>query len=515
MAEVEFSKKKVAKNTLVLYARMIMLMLVSLYTSRVVLNALGVVDYGIYSAVGGFVATLGIITNSLTSAISRFITYELGRGKQGRFQDIFVSSMHIELFLAIIVIVVMETGGVWFLNNYMNIPSGRLPAANYVLQFSIATFALSLLNVPYNALIIAHERMTAFAYIGIFQAVGSLSVALLINYAPITKLIFYSFLVLIVNVIVFIVYRLYCKRVFPYCKMNMKADRSIIKNIFSFAGWNFIGASAGVLRDQGVNILINIFCGPAVNAARGIAMQVSSAVAQFSTNFITAINPQITKSYASGDREYMMSLIFQGARFTVYLLSLISIPIMFEAKTILTIWLKVVPDYTVAFVRLVLIYNIIEAMSYTMVTLMLANGNIKKYQLIVGGCQLLNFPLAYIALKLGMSPEYTLVISICVAVLCLFARLLMLSRMEGLVMKEYFRNVVLNVFIVYAISSFLPLCIIEIFPESIYRLFIVVITSVIGSVITILFVGCSMNERQLVITKIKSVYGKFKSRHEK
>lgn len=514
MAEVEFSKKKVAKNTLVLYARMILLMLVSLYTSRVVLNALGVVDYGIYSAVGGFVATLGIITNSLTSAISRFITYELGRGKQGQCHDIFVSSMHIEIFLAIIVIVVMESGGVWFMNNYMNIPPDRLTAANYVLQFSIATFALSLLNVPYNALIVAHERMTAFAYIGIFQAVGSLTVALLINYSPITKLIFYSFLVLIVNVIVFIVYRLYCKRVFPYCNMNRKANKSIIKKIFSFAGWNFIGASAGVLRDQGVNILINIFCGPVVNAARGVAMQVSSAVSQFSTNFITAINPQITKSYASGEREYMMSLIFQGARFTVYLLALISIPIMFEAKTILTIWLKVVPDYTVAFVRLVLIYQIIEAMSYTMVTLMLANGNIKKYQLVVGGCQLLNFPLAYIALKLGMSPEYTLVISICIAVLCLFTRLHMLSLMEGLVIKEFLRKVVFNVLLVYVISSFLPLCIIEIIPESISRLFLVGITSVIGSIITILYIGCTRSERQLVIAKIKSVYGKIKGRHQ-
>ena len=515
MADIEFSKKKVAKNTLVLYARMILLMLVSLYTSRVVLNALGVVDYGIYSAVGGFVATLGIVTNSLTAAISRFVTYELGRGKKGQLQDIFVASIKIELVLALIVVVIMESGGVWFLNNYMNIPSDRLDAANYVLQFSLATFAFSLLNVPFNALIIAHECMTAFAYIGIFQALGSLSVALLIGSSPINKLVFYSFLVFVVNLIVFIIYCIYTKRAFPDCKMKLHANKSVVKKIFSFAGWNFIGASSGVLRDQGVNILINIFCGPAVNAARGIAMQINSAVAQFASNFLTAINPQITKSYASGEREYMMSLIFQGSRFTVYLLSLISIPIMFETETILTVWLKIVPDYTVLFVRLVLIYQIVEAISYTMVTLMLATGNTKKYQLIVGGCQMLNFPLAFVALKLGAPPEYTLVISIGVAILCLITRLHMLAQMEGLVIKDFIQHVILNVILVYVISSALPFCITEIMPGSILRLFVVGLCSVLGTIVAILYVGCTHGERELILSKVKGVYGKIKSRFQR
>lgn len=510
---VALNKKSVAKNTLLLYARMVLLMLVTLYTSRVILNSLGIEDYGIYSAVGGFVGMLGIVTNSLTAAISRFITFELGKGKENRIRDVFVSSMYIEIILAIGVIIVLESVGVWFLNTYMTIPEDRIVAANYVLHFSIIAFAISLLNAPYNAVIIAHERMTAFAYIGIFQALGSLTVAMLIESSSIDRLIFYSLLICIVNVLIFFVYRVYSKRNFSDCRMKLKADSSIIKQIFTFAGWNFIGASSGVLRDQGINVLLNVFCGPAVNAARGISMQVSSAVSQFSTNFLTAINPQITKSYAANARDYMMSLVFQGARFTVYLLSLISIPVMFEANTILSIWLKIVPDYAVTFVRLVLLYQLVEAVSYTMVTMMLANGNIKKYQLIVGGCQMLNFPLSYIALKIGLTPEYTIIIAIVVAILCLYTRLYMLSQMEGLSIMFFFKHVVLNVTIVYLISSIVPFLITLYIPASNIRFLVVTFASVLTTLLSILYIGCTNSERKLIISKAYSIYGKIKNRH--
>lgn len=491
---------------------MVLLMIVSLYTSRVVLNALGVVDYGIYSAVGGFVAMLGIVTNSLTAAISRFITFELGKPNNNQINEVFVASMYIEITLAVIVIVIFESVGVWFLNNHMTIPTERLVAANWLLQFSIFTFAMNLLNAPYNATIIAHEKMTAFAYISIFQALGSLFIALSIENIEQDKLIYYAVFIFLINIVVFLVYRFYCKRNFKDCRMKMHTDMNIIKRIFSFASWNFIGASSGVLRDQGVNVILNVYCGPVVNAARGIAMQVNSAVSQFSLNFLTAINPQITKSYASGNREYMMSLVYQGARFTVYLLSIVSIPIIFEANAILKLWLKIVPEYTVVFIRLILIYQIIESVSYTMVTMMLANGKIKKYQLVVGGCQALNFPLAYIIMQSGASPVCTIVLSIIIAVGCLILRLYMLSNMEHLNVSEFCRKVILNVVFVFIVASIVPALTTNLLQESLYRMFITGVASLIATILAIAYIGCSKTERTMIFSKVKNIYDKTKSR---
>lgn len=512
MTDLNLDKKKVAKNTILLYGRMVLLMLISLYTSRVVLNALGVVDYGIYSAVGGFVAMLGIVTNSLTAAISRFITFELGKPNNNRMRDVFVASMYIEIALAVIVVIIFESVGVWFLNTHMTIPTERLSAANWILQFSILTFAMNLLNAPYNATIIAHEKMTAFAYISIFQALGSLFVAFSIESIEQDKLTYYAFFVFLINFVIFLVYRFYCKRNFKGCRMKFNTNMDIIKKIFSFAGWNFIGASSGVLRDQGVNVILNVFCGPAVNAARGIAMQVNSAVSQFSTNFLTAINPQITKSYASGNREYMMSLVYQGARFTVYLLSIVSIPIFFEANAILKLWLKIVPEYTVSFIRLILIYQIIESVSYTMVTMMLANGKIKKYQLVVGGCQALNFPLAYFIMRFGASPECTILLSIIIAIGCLMLRLYMLSNMEHINVLEFCRKVILNVMMVLIVSSVFPYLTTYLLPESLYRIIVTGLASLIATTLSIVFIGCSKSERTMIFSKVKSIYDKTKSR---
>ena len=311
MTDTSANNKRIAKNTLLLYFRMLFMMAVSLYTSRVVLNALGVEDFGIYNVVGGVVAMFSMLSGSLSAAITRFITYELGKGNQENLKKIFSSSVTIQIGLAILIIVVAEAIGVWFLNMKMNIPDVRITAANWVFQFSILTFAVNLISVPYNASIIAHERMSAFAYISILEAIGKLAIVFLIVISPMDKLIFYAILMCAVALIVRLAYGVYCKRHFEECTYHFIFDRDLLKHMFGFAGWNFIGATSAVLRDQGGNVVINLFCGPAANAARGIAFQVNNAISGFVTNFMTALNPQITKSYAAGDRKYMMTLIFQ------------------------------------------------------------------------------------------------------------------------------------------------------------------------------------------------------------
>ena len=376
------NNKRIAKNTLLLYFRMLFLMLVSLYTSRVVLNALGVEDFGIYNVVGGVVAMFTMLSGSLSAAITRFITYELGTGNQENLKKIFSSAVTIQIGLAVVIILLAEAGGVWFLNVKMNIPEARMIAANWVFQFSILTFAINLISVPYNASIIAHERMSAFAYISILEAIGKLAIAYLITVSPIDRLIFYALLMCVVALLIRLVYGYYCKKHFAECTYHFLWNKNLLKRMFGFAGWNFIGASSAVLRDQGGNVVINLFCGPAVNAARGIAFQVNTAVHGFVTNFMTALNPQITKSYASGDREYMMTLIFQGARLSFYMLLVLSLPILVNTHYILALWLKIVPEHTVLFVQLILLFGLSESISNPLITAMLATGKIRNYQII-------------------------------------------------------------------------------------------------------------------------------------
>ena len=290
------NNKRIAKNTLVLYFRMLFLMAITLYTSRVVINALGFEDYGIYTAVGGFVAMFAVISNSLTAAISRFITYTIGSGNKEKLNRVFTTSLMIQGLIAGVVLLLLETGGIWFLNFHMTIPEDRLLASNFVMQFSIFTFVVQLISVPYNAAIIAHEHMSAYAFISILNAVGTLFVALIVKFSTnIDQLILYSLLLALVAVVVRFVYGWYCSHHFEECKFRFTYNKPLLKEILSFAGWNFFGASSAVLRDQGINVLLNIYCGPVVNAARGIAMQVSSAVQSFSGSFTSALNPQITR----------------------------------------------------------------------------------------------------------------------------------------------------------------------------------------------------------------------------
>ena len=508
MSEAILNNKRIAKNTLLLYFRMLLTMVVSLYTSRVVLQTLGVEDYGIYNVVGTFVAMFTVLSGSLSAAISRFITFELGRKDVDKLKRVFSSAVTIQIVLALIIVLLAETVGLWFLNHKMVIPIERMGAANWVYQFSILTFGINLISVPYNASIIAHEKMSAFAYISILEVTGKLIVAFSIAIAPIDRLIYYGLLLMMIAMSICLVYGLYCKRKFEECTYHLVLDKSLLKEMFGFAGWNFIGAASSVLRDQGGNVVINMFCGPAVNAARGISIQVSHAVQGFATNFMTALNPQITKSYASGDHDYMMTLVFQGARLSFYILLILSLPVILNAHYILSVWLGIVPEHTVAFVRLTLIFAMSESLANPLVTAMLATGKIRNYQLVVGGLQILNLPVSYLFLRMGYAPESVFIIAIIISVCCEMARLYMLHGMIKLPVRDFLYKVYFNVITVSVVASVLPYLIIKGMEENFLNLIWTSLFCVICTAISVLYIGCNKEERMFVANKLQNIKNK-------
>lgn len=496
-----------------LYVRMLFSMLVSLYTSRVVLNTLGVEDYGIYNVVGGFVSMFSLISSSLSSASSRFLTFELGKGDMMQLKRVFSTSLLIHIALSVIVFILLETVGVWFLNTRMTIPAERLYAANWVFQASIVSFILGLISVSYNASIVSHERMGVFAFIGIFDVLLRLGIVLFITYSSLhfDRLIVYSLLLVFVSVCLQCVYFEYCRKHFEECRFRLNFNKRTWKEMSSFAGWNFIGCLSSVLKDQGVNILLNIFYGPVLNATRGIAVQVNTAVSSFSGNFIMALNPQITKSFASKERKYTMSLVERGARFSFYVMLFLALPILFETEFILNLWLGHYPFHTINFVRLILLISLFDILSNTLITLQLATGNIRKYQIAVGCVQMMNFPLSYISLKLGFPPETVLFVALGISLLNLLLRLVLLREMVELSMRSYLRNVCANVFMVVLVSSVLPVFLYLNLEQGWMRFLIITIVCPFTVFMSVIFIGCNSSERQFLCGKIIKIAGLYQN----
>ena len=498
------NNKRIAKNTLVLYIRMLFLMLISLYTSRVILNALGVEDYGIYNVVGGLVAMFSMISASLNASISRFLTFELGKGNLEKLKNVFSSSITIQILLAIIVIIIAETIGIWFLNYKMVIPENRLTAANWCFQFSIITFGINLISVPYNAAIIAHEKMSAFAYISILDGVSKLLIAWLIVVSPIDRLVFYAALGAVLSWIIRMVYVRYCK-IFEECRFRLTYNSELLKKMFGFAGWNFWGAGSWILMTQGINILSNLFFGVTVNAARGIANQVNNAISQLVGNLSTAIDPQITKSYASNQRGYMFELICGGAKYSYFLFMLFALPLLFETHFILVVWLKNVPEYTISFVRLSIVVSMIHVISSSMITGFLATGDIKRYQLIAGGLGMLVLPGSWFLFYLGYPPDFAYIVNIVVFVLQLVYRLFELNKMLNFSPYQFVRKVLYRCFIVTAFALPLPFFIQRNLDESILRLVVVSISSVLISVFFVYLLGLNREEKKFVKGKVVTI----------
>ena len=376
---------RIAKNTILLYFRMILLMAVSLYTSRVVLSTLGIEDYGIYNVVGGFIGMLAFLNGAMCSSTQRFITVELGRGNEESLKRVFSTCVITHGMIAALVFVIAETVGLWFVMEKMVIPEERITAAMVVYQCSIVTSIIQIMSYPYNADIVAHEKMSAFAYISIYEAFANLGIVFLIRIGNFDRLALYAVALLLVKVSVIMVYRIYCKRNFIEASMKKIFDKTLIKHIFAFTGWNLWGGMAGTLMGQGINVLLNLFFGPTVNAARGLAVQVQSAVHMFATNFQMAMNPQIMKTYASGEINAMHLLVFRSAKFTFMLLLCIMLPLAVEIDTVLGIWLKEVPVYTNIFVCLMLVICMIDSVSNPFMTSAAATGKVKIYQSMIGG----------------------------------------------------------------------------------------------------------------------------------
>lgn len=496
--------QRLAKNTLMLYGRMLFGMLVSLYTSRVILRALGVEDFGIYNVVGGLVAMFQMISSSLSSAASRFLTFEIGKGDTKKLKSIFSTSLLIHFALAFLIVILTEGIGVWFLNTHMVIPPDRLLAANWVFQCSVLSFVFGLISIPYRAAIVAHERMAAFAYIGILEICLRLFIVLFIAYCHwhYDGLIVFSILTVVVGLIVQCIYISYCNR-FEECHHRCKFEKKYWKEMMAFAGWNFIGCSAAMLKDQGVNILMNVFSGPVLNAARGIATSVNKAIISFATNFMTALNPQITKSYASGDTNYMLSLVEKGAKFSYYIVLLFALPIILETDFILRIWLVDYPEHTLTFVRLILILSLSDVLSNTLITLQLATGKIRNYQIAVGGTLLLNFPLSYVCLKVGLPPEMVYIVAIAISCSTILIRLIFLRRMIGLDIKRFLIVVCLNTFVVTIVALLLPVIPYVFMHDGLLRFLIILILSLLSSSLSAFFIGCNKHERCFILDRVK------------
>lgn len=480
-------------------------MAVSLYTSRVVLNVLGVSEFGIYNVVGGVVMMFSSLNTTMATAVQRFMNFEMGRKNFKGLNDIFNTSVIIHIFIAVIVFILLETVGVWFLNTQMNIHPMRMEAANWVLQFSIFTFVVTILSVPYDAVIIANEHMQAFALISIIEVSLKLLIVFALGWFDFDKLKLYAVLTFAVSVVLRFIYSNYSKKHFAEAKFKWEWHKNLFKEMFSFAGWNMIGVSSTLIRTQGINIVLNIFFGTIVNAAMGIANQVKTAVDQFSNNFLMALNPQITKSYAAGDHVYLFKLVFNGSKYAFFLVFFLTLPIIIETEYILSLWLKTVPDYTVIFVRLVLFISIIESMSKTLIQTMFATGVIKRYQIIVGSVTIFNLPISILFLYLGFEPQITMLIGMFIALIALQVRLQMLKTMVSLPVSTYYKEVILVVFLVAIVAVVLPLIVVLNFKPDFLRFVLNVLLSFISVLGSVYFIGLSRSERKVFKEKFKNI----------
>lgn len=508
MPQTSENNKRIAKNTLLLYVRTLFIMLVTLYTSRVVLNTLGVTDYGIYNVVGGVVAMFGFINGSMSSATQRYITFALGKGDKENLQKVFSTALQIHVLIAVLIIILGETVGLWFMYTQMQIPADRMDAAFWVLQCSIVSTAVMIISVPYNADIIAHEKMSAFAYISILEAVLKLAIVYALVLSPFDKLIFYAFLILAVQLLIRLCYSHYCSRHFEESKYRHIRDKALFKEMTGFAGWSMFGNLAGVLFGQGLNMLLNVFFGPVVNAARAVSVQVQSAIQQFVGNFQMALNPQITKTYAKDEMDEMHKLMFRSARFSFYLLFFLSLPVLFETNFILTVWLKIVPDNTVIFLRIMICTSLLYTLSNPLMVANQATGKVRKYQAICGSILLMILPASYVCLKLGCPAYSVFIVHFVMESIAQLARMIMLRPLIGIRIADYIKNIYARVAAVVALSILVPFIVYENMDDTVARFFAMCLICVL-SVSTVAYtVGLSKNERVFVRTKAITMMNK-------
>lgn len=509
-SENTVDNKRIAKNTALLYVRMLFSMVVGLFTSRVILASLGVVDYGINNVVGGVVAMFGFLNAAMTTSTQRYLTYELGRGDTERLGLTFMTSMYIHILIAVAVVVLAETVGLWFLKNKIVIPDGREVAAMYCYQFAILSTVISILSYPFNAAIVSHERMSAFAYISILDVILKLAIAYILYTVNSDKLIVYSILLFSVQILLTLIYVIYCRKHFEETHFRRLWDTKLLKEMGSFAGWNMWGNIAWILFTQGINILLNIFFGPVVNAARGVAVQVQGTIMQFSGNFQTAINPQITKTYSQNDLTNMHRLIFRSSKFTFFLLLCLSLPVILEADVILSVWLKEVPEYTAIFLRLMLCIAIIDAVANPLMVSAAATGKVKVYQLVVGGILLAIVPISYIVLKLGGNPYSVFIVHLCICIIAFIVRLYIVKPLIKITIPDYIANVIARCALVAIPAIGLSILFKVLLPQSVLYAALVCCLSAATVAVFAYYVGLTEHEREVIGGKVTEVINRFR-----
>ncbi len=493
--------RRIARNTFFLYLRMLVLLVVGLYTSRITLASLGISDYGIYNVVGGIVSMFVFINYAMINSTQRYITYELGRGDSEKLSLIFSTSVNIHAIISIIVIILSETVGLWFLYNKMTIPPERIDAALYVFQFSVISCFFSIMSVPYNALIIAHEKMSAFAYISLMDAFLKLIIVFLLVSYDGDRLILFGVLVLLVSIIDVLIYIQYCLRTFCESKYRFVVNNPLMIEMTKFASWNLMGNLSYVCYTQGLNLLLNVFFNPAVNAARGIAVQIQTVVSNFSYNIENAIKPQITKTYALQDMQRMHMLLFLSARISFFVLLLVSLPILLETNQILNLWLVEVPDHTINFIRLTILTLLSETLTNPLLTATQATGDIKKYQLSVSLLCFFILPVSYLALLIFPYPEIVFVVCLIFSFVIQFVKVWIVGRQINVSIRNYSYNVIIKCLAVLFLSFGFSYPIIKYMDCSIWRLIIVVFSCCAQAVIFMWLIGISHNEKLIIRDK--------------
>ena len=494
---------RIAKNTLALYIRSFTILLISLYTSRVILRTLGVVDYGIYNVVGGVISMLGFLNSSMQSAFQRYYNYELGKGHPKAVKELFGASLAVQLILICLIVVVAETVGLWLLNSKLSIPDERMYAAQWVYQVCIISFCLTTFSSPFGAIITAYERMHVYAVISVVDAILRLIIVFALSLFTYDKLIVYSILLLCIGFLNLFAYWIYSAFKIPEASLKFNWNIGHIKKLTSFSGWTIAGTLAYTLKSQGINILLNIFFGPIVNAARGIAYQILGAVNQFISSFQTAFRPQLTQSYASGEYEYMRKLYYSGSKFSYYLIFTISLPILLETGSILHYWLgENVPEYTVAFTRIILLTAFVSAFANPTTGIVYATGKIKWFSIWVSTLNLLIVPIAYLFLRLGYGPLSAMIVSLILTIIVQIARLYYASKIADLNISEYMQKVVLPICLYSCATLALPVVSFKIMEPGYLRLFTICVLTVLTSSCSVLLFGLERYEKDLIYKKL-------------
>jgi len=501
---------RIAKNTLMLYFRQILILLVSLYTVRVVLEILGVEDYGIYNIVGGVVVLFTFLNNAMTSATQRFLNFALGQNDTKQARNVYSASLVIHALIAVLVVVLAQTVGLWFFHTWLNIPSERQDAAFVVYQFSVAATVIGIIQVPYRATIIAYERMSFFAMLSIVEAALRLGIVFLLPVILFDKLIAYVLFVFLTGIITLLVHKIYCNRTFETARFSYCRDKKLFRQLWEFSGWSVFGGVANISNTHGANILINVFHGVTVNAAMGIATQVNSAVYQFVDNFQTAFKPQIIKLYSAKAYDHFMRLIFSTSKVSFCLLFFFVLPLYINADFVLRIWLNNIPEYAVALTQLTLLVSLTSAIAGPLWFSIQATGNIKKYQLIIGCFRFANLPLSLLFLWMGFAPVWVLIIRISLEIIMVVWRIFFLGERINLPVMGFFLKVIVPMLIIAGVATFITVFLHNLFTGDWSRLVVSCVVSTVSIGCLMYWVGLDKQEKLLLQKFIRTKIGKSK-----